>query len=457
MLQPVGLDQARRIALREGFAGELVVPGDGGYDVSRAVHNGLVDKHPALIARCRSATDVATAIRLARDLELEVSVRGGGHSVSGRAVTDGGVMIDLALLRDVTVDPEASVATAAGGVTWGEFNTATHAHRLATTGGVVSTTGIAGLTLGGGLGYLMAKYGLSADNLTAADVVTADGSHLRASAASEPDLFWALRGGGGNFGVVTSLEYRLHPVAEVTAGLVAHPFPAAGEMLRFWREYTADLSDELVTFAGLVHAPDGSGVPLAAMVVCHCGTAEHAQAELAPLLAYGSPAMVAVDRMPYPGANRMLDAGFPRGARNYWKSSFMQDLDDDLIDVMIERFARAPSAMTAMIYEHLHGQVTRVPVSDAAFPHREPGYNLIMTSVWTDVATDDQNITWTRDTFAAMQPHFAARRYANYLDTDDTGEIVRSAYGPNHARLSDIKRRYDPDNVFHLNPNIEPA
>jgi len=447
MSQIAGIDRAQVVELEGSFDGELVSPGDAVYDDVRAVHNGLVDKRPALIARCGSSADVAAAIALARRLGLEVSVRGGGHSVAGRCVTDGGVMIDLGLLKDVRVDPAARTATAGAGVTWAELNDATHAHGLATTGGVISTTGIAGLTLGGGLGHLMGKYGLAADNLIGADVLTADGACRRASATSEPDLFWALRGGGGAFGVVTAFEYRVHPVAEVTGGLVAHPFSDAAATMRFWREYATNAPDEVGLFGGLVHAPDGSGVPLAAIVFCHCGTPEQAAADLEPLLAYGSPAMVSAERMPYPAVNTMLDAAFPRGALNYWKSSFMRDFDDDLIDLIVERFSSAPSPMTGLAFEYFHGAVTRVRADETAVQHREPGFNLILTSVWTDPSATDDNIAWTRKTYAAMQSHFVPRRYVNYLDTDDTG-VASAAFGPNEARLAEIKRRYDPEGVF---------
>jgi FAD/FMN-containing dehydrogenase len=442
-IEPADVD-----ALRASFAGQLLSPGERGYDEARAVHNGLVDKQPGLIARCQSAADVAAAIGLAHRLQLEISVRGGGHGVAGHCVTDGGVMVDLSGMKAISVDPVARTVMAGAGVTWGELNDATHHHGLATTGGVVSTTGIAGLTLGGGLGYLMGKYGLAADNLLAADVVTADGACRRASADTEPDLFWALRGGGGGVGVITSFEYRLHPVAEVTGGIIAHPLNEATAMMRFWRDYATEAPDEVVTFAGLVHAPDGSGVPLAAIVVSHCGTAEQAALDLAPLLEFGSPAISAIDRMPYPAVNTMLDAAFPRGALNYWKSSFMRELDDDLFRLIVEHFRQAPSPMSGLLFEHLHGAVTRVAVDATAVQHRKPGFNLILTSVWTDRAATDANIAWTRGAFDAMRPHFLDRRYVNYLDADDASGAASSAFGPNEQRLAEIRRRYDPGGVF---------
>ena len=282
-----------------------------GYDAARAVHNGLVDRRPALIVRCRTTNDVVAALAFARRAGLEVSVRGGGHNVAGRAVTDGGVMIDLAEMKAIAIDPDRATATAEGGVIWGELNDAAAEHGLAVTGGAVSGTGIAGYTLGGGLGWLMAKYGLAADNLLAVELVTAEGDVLHVDAASHPDLFWALRGGGGNFGVATSFTYRLHPVRTIVGGLIAHPIEAAPDLLRFYRDAVADASDDLTVFAGLVHAPDGSGAKLAALVVFHTGDAGEAERDLAPFKTWGSPLMVDVGPMPYPVMNTLLDGGLP--------------------------------------------------------------------------------------------------------------------------------------------------
>jgi FAD/FMN-containing dehydrogenase len=436
--------------------GSLLSPQDAGYDAARTVHNGLVDRRPALIVRARSTSDIVAALALAREAGLEVSVRGGGHNVAGRAVSDGGMMIDLAEMKNITVDPEQATATAQGGVRWADLNTAAAAHGLAVTGGAVSTTGIAGFTLGGGLGWLMAKYGLAADNLQAIELVTAAGEVLDVDADSHPDLFWALRGGGGNFGIAASFTYRLHPVQTVTGGLIAHPIDAAPDLLRFYRDAVADASDDLTVFAGLVHAPDGSGVKLAALVVFHAGDPEQADRELAPFKTFGSPLMVQVGPMPYPQMNTLLDAGFPEGALNYWLSSFTQGLSDELIDTAVERFASTPSAMTSILLEHFHGAVTRVGTTQTAVPHREPGWNLLIPSVWTDPATTDANIRWTRETFAALRPGFATGRWLNYLGDDQADDAIRAAYGPNYQRLRDIKRRYDPENVFHLNHNIAP-
>ncbi len=450
------LDDGRVGALAGQVSGLVVSPRDAGYDEARAIHNGLVDRRPALIVRCRTTADVVAALEFARSAGLEVSVRGGGHNVAGRAVTDGGVMISLADMTEVAVDPASATAVAQGGASWAELNTATGEHGLAVTGGVISTTGIAGLTLGGGLGWLMGKHGLAADNLLAVELVTAAGEVLEVDASSHSDLFWALRGGGGNFGVVTSFTYRLHPVGMVTGGLIAHPFEAAPELLRFYRDAVADVSDELTVFAGLVHAPDGSGAKLAALVVCHAGEPDAAVRELAPFMAFGSPLMTEVGPLPYPVMNTLLDAGYPKGALNYWLSSFTHGLPDALIDTAVERFAAAPSPMSAILLEHFHGAVTRVGRNETAVPHREAGWNLLIPTVWTDRAGTDANIRWTRETFADLQPHLETRRWLNYLGDDQGFDAIRAAYGPNYDRLREVKRRYDPDNVFHLNHNIAP-
>jgi FAD/FMN-containing dehydrogenase len=267
---------------------------------------------------------------------------------------------------------------------------------------------------------------------------------------------WALRGGGGNFGVATALTYRLHPLAMITGGLIAHPIDAAGGLLRFYRDAVAGASDDLTVFAGLVHAPDGSGAKLAALVACHAGEPEAADRELEPFKAYGSPAVVDVGRMPYPVMNTLLDGGFPHGAYNYWLSSFTRGMSDALIDTAIERFAAAPSPMSAILFEHFHGAVTRVAPTETAVPHREPGWNLLLPTVWTDPAATDANIAWTRETFADLGPELTGGRWLNYLGDDQAGDAIRAAYGPNHERLREVKRRYDPQNVFHLNHNIEP-
>jgi FAD/FMN-containing dehydrogenase len=450
------LDRADVDALGASVTGRLLQPSDAGYDDARRVHNGLVDRHPALIVRCRTASDVAAAVRFARRAGLEVSVRGGGHNVAGLAVADGAVMIDLAEMKAIEVDAGARTVRAEGGVTWAELNIATAEHGLAVTGGAVSTTGIAGLTLGGGLGWLMPKFGLAADNVLAIELVTADAELAEVTATSDPDLFWALRGGGGNFGVATTFTYRLHPLGMVTGGLIAHSIDAAPAMLRFYRDAVADVSDDLEIFAGLVHSPDGSGTKLSALVICHAGELAQAEADLAPFKAWGSPIVVDVGPMPYPAMNTILDEGFPTGSLNYWMSSFTSGLTDELIDLAVEQFGSTPSPMNAILFEHFHGAVTRVPTTETAVPHRQEGFNLLIPSVWLDPVETESNVTWTRATHSALSEHLVERRWLNYL-ADEGSDVVRAAYGPNWQRLVAVKRRVDPDNVFRRNHNIPPG
>ena len=443
-------------ALTGPFTGQLLRQGDAGYDEARRVYNGLIDKRPAVIARCRGLADIVDAVKLARDQKLEVAVRGGGHNVAGRATIDGGLMIDLSLMKGIHVDPKGRTARAQGGLTWNEFNRETQLHGLATTGGVVSTTGIAGLTLGGGLGWLMGKHALALDSLVSVDLVLADGRTLTASKDDNADLFWALRGGGGNFGVAASFEYRLHPVGPiVTGGLIAYRFSAAWDVLRYFRDVTASLPDELTVFAGLIHAPDGSGMKLAALVVCHCGPLGAGESATRPIKTFGSPAMDVIGPMPYCQVNAMLDAAYPRGALNYWKSNFLANLSDEALRTMIDYFAKCPTPMGQLLLEHFHGAVTRVGVTDTAFPHRALGYNLIVLSEWLDPKDNSACAAWARDSYTAMKPFMGAGRYVNYLGDDEPGDPV-AAYGPNHRRLQQVKAKYDPDNFFHMNQNIRP-
>ena len=330
--------------LSKTFSGKLLRPGDAGYEEARLVHNGLIDKRPAIIARCAGTADVADAVKLGRDLKLEIAVRGGGHNVGGRATVDNGLMIDLSLMKGIHVDARARTVRVQGGVTWGEFNRETQLHGLATTGGAISTTGVAGLTLGGGLGWLMPKYGMALDNLLSAEIVTSNSGVLTANESENVDLFWGIRGGGGNFGVVTSFEFRLHPVGPlIYGGLTAHPFEKARDVLRFYRDATVSLPDEVMALAGLVHAPDGSGAKLAAIVVAHCGDVAAGEKALRPFKDYGPPLIDAIGPIPYSSINSMLDAGYPKGALNYWKASFLNRLSDAAIDTMVDCFAKCPS------------------------------------------------------------------------------------------------------------------
>jgi FAD/FMN-containing dehydrogenase len=355
------------------------------------------------------------------------------------------------------VDPTARTSRAQGGATWAEFNRETQVHGLATTGGVVSTTGIGGLTLGGGLGWIMAKYGLAVDNLLSVELVTADARVLRVNAEDHADLYWGLRGGGGNFGIAASLEFRLHRVGPmITGGLVAYPFSSARDVLRFYRETTASLPDELSLFAGLLHAPDGSGTKLAGIVACHCGDPASAESELRRVKSFGSPVMDIIGPMSYCQVNSMLDGGYPRGALNYWRSSFLETLSDEAIDVMIDAFEKCPTPMGQILLEHFHGAATRVGPTETAMPHRRVGYNFLALGQWMDPSQNDRCVQWTKDTFTSMRPFMAAGRYVNYLGDNEPGDQVALAYGPNYERLRRLKGKYDPENMFRMNQNITP-
>jgi FAD/FMN-containing dehydrogenase len=445
--------------LSQTFLGQIVLPGAPSYDEVRKVHNGLIDKRPALIARCRGMADIADAVRFARSHGLEIAVRGGGHHVGGRAVVDDGLMIDLSLMKSVHVNAAARTAIVEGGATWKEFNREAQLHGLATTGGVIGTTGVAGLTLGGGLGWLMAKYGMALDNLLAVNLVLADGSIVRASADEHPDLFWAVRGGGGNFGVAGSFEFRLHPVGPIViGGLVAYPFPEARQVLRAWHAMTTTAPDELMLIAALNSAPDGSGNKIVAVGACHCGAAEDGQAAAAKIKTFGTVVMDAMGPIPYSALNGMLDAGFPAGALNYWKSAFLPRLDDAAIDALVSAYERCPVQTSPILVENFHGAATRVPDDATAFALRDSGFNTLVLGQWMDPAQGDATTAWCRETFAAIQPFVGPRRYMNYMGADEDADAAAvAAYGPNLSRLRRLKKQYDPENVFHLNLNIPPG
>jgi hypothetical protein len=438
------------------FTGQLLQPADRDYEQSRRVHNGLIDRHPALIARCQGVGDVVDAVKLARTLGLNVAVRGGGHNVAGHATIDHGLLIDLSPMKGIHVDVRSRTVRAQGGVLWRELNRETQLHGLATTGGVVGSTGIAGLTLGGGIGWLMPKYGLALDNLRSAELVTADGRIIRVSADENPDLFWAIRGGGGNFGIATSLEYNLHGVGPVIiGGVVAHSLTRAHDVLEFFRDTCARLPDEMMLVAGLQTAVDGSNAKLAAIVAAHSGSLIEGEAAVRPLKAFGLPIMDAVGPIPYCALNTMLDPAFPKGARNYWKAQLLTDLSDEAIRTVVESFEACPSPMSHIIIEHLHGAATRVPVSDTACTLRTTGFNIVIISQWNDAGQSERGIAWARDTFSALTPYLAPTRYVNYLEEDAVDPAV-VAYGPNLDRLRELKGKWDSENFFRQNVNIPP-
>ena len=442
-------------AFRTRLRGELLRPDDPGYDEARKVWNGMIDKRPALIARCAGVADVVAAVHFARTNNLLVSVRGGGHNITGNAVCDGGLMLDLSRMKGVRVDPIKRTARAEAGLTWGEYNRETQAFGLASTGGVVSTTGIAGLTLGGGLGWLMGKHGLSCDNLLSVDMVTADGQFLTASPSEHPDLFWGLRGGGGNFGVVTSFEYRVHPVGPVLAGMVLHPMAKAKEVLRFYREYARSAPDELTAFTALMTSPDGA--PIVAIVVGYIGPMAEGERLVAPVRKFGPPLIDTIGPMSYVQLNTMFDAAFPYGGvQRYWKSSFLKHLGDDVLDILVDRAATMPSPMSMVGFFHVHGAASQVHPDETAFGLRDDQWDYDIISQWLDPGESAQHIRWTREFWTAVEPFATGEVYVNHLDAEE-GTRIRAAYGKNYDRLVALKNRYDPTNLFRLNQNIKPT
>jgi FAD/FMN-containing dehydrogenase len=450
--------------LRTRFRGALLRPDEEGYDEARRIWNGAIDRRPALIARCAGADDVAEAVRFARERDLAISIRGGGHAVAGHAVCDGGLMIDLSLMKAVHVDPEARTARAAGGLLWRELDAATQAHGLATTGGIIGHTGIGGLTLGGGLGHLMRRHGLTVDNLLGADVVTADGERLHVDAESEPELFWGLRGGGGNFGVVTAFEYRLHPVGPlVLGGPVFWPVADTPAVLRRLREYAPEAPDDLgITLAMMPApplpflAPDQLGKPVLALVLAWAGDHDEGRKAIAPLLEVGTPLAAVVTPLPYVALQSLLDGGAPHGRHYYWKSHRLPGLSDAVIDVFVERLQAMTSPFAQINGWAMGGAVSRVAADATAVGPREVGFDISLATGWLPGdAEPERHREWARAGWEALRPH-STGVYANFI-SDEGSAGVRAAYGERLARLTALKDRYDPANVFRLNANIAPS
>ena len=452
--------------LRARFRGALLRPHEEGYDEARRVWNGAIDRRPALIARCTGADDVVEAVRFARERDLLVSVRGGGHAVAGHAVCDGGVMIDLSLMKAVRVDPQAQTSRAAGGVLWGELDRVTQGAGLATTGGIISHTGIAGLTLGGGLGHLMRKHGMTVDNLMSVDLVTAEGERLHVDAESESDLFWGLRGGGGNFGIATALEYRLHPVGPmVLGGPIVWPLAEAPEVLRFVNEFAAEAPDELgITIATRLAPPmpmlpsDQYGRPVIMLLLVWAGDPAEGRNAIAPLLELGTPLAELIRPVPYLVIQSMLDGGAPHGMHYYWKSHRLPALSDDVIDVFMARIEAITSPFSQIAGWVVGGAVSRVDADSTAVGGRERtlGFEINVTAAWPPRDQDGERHTaWVREGWELLRPH-ASGVYANFLSDEGAGDI-ESAYGDRLGRLRSIKDRHDPTNFFRLNANIEPS
>ncbi len=452
-------------ALEARFGGEVVTPGEPSYDPLRRIFNGMIDRHPALIARCSGPADVAAAVGFARERGLPLAVRGGGHGVAGHSVCDGGVVIDLRPMKGVRIDPERRAVQVQAGLTWGELDRETQALGLAVTGGRMSTTGVAGFTLGSGSGWLERKLGLAADNLLSADVVLADGQLVTASEDERPDLFWGLRGGGGNFGVVTSFEFRLHEIGPtLLGGMMIHPGPRAPEVLAFFRDFMSTAPDEVGAGVALITAPPepfvpepARGKPAVGVIACYGGPVEDGEEVLRPLRAFGPPAVDMVAPMPYAELQRLIDPSAPAGMRNWWGGEFHDELSDPLIGALCEAHSRAPSPLSQILIFPGGGAIARAGEDATAFGQRRAAFNTHLIAMWADPADDERNIAWLRELQAATAPHATGRAYPNFL-TEGGEERVRAAYGPaKYERLAGIKRRYDPDNLFRLNQNIRPA
>ena len=436
--------------------GDVLRPTDDGYDETRKIHNGMIDRRPTLIARCAGVADVIAAVRFARDQQLLVSVRSGGHSLPGFSVSDGGLMIDLSRMRGVRVDAARQTARADGGVTWGDFDHETQAFGLATTGGLVRQTGIAGLTLGGGHGFLMRKYGLACDNLLSVDLVTAEGRLLTVSADESADLFWGLRGGGGNFGVATSFEYRLHEVGPVLGGVLFYPLARAKEIFRIYRDVTSAAPDDLNMYAGLGTLPDGTQV--AALPVCYTGPIAEGERLLGPLRASDLLLDDQVGPIPYTALQSIIENFNPAGMRNYWKSDYMTQLSDDAIDLLVEEFPSVPAPHTHLVIEQMGGAVSQIGEDETAIGNRNAPYNLILIGIWAEPAEDERNIGWLRRLWEALRPFSSGGVYVNYQMGDEGEDRVRAAYGDEkYERLVALKNKYDPTNMFRLNQNIAPT
>jgi FAD/FMN-containing dehydrogenase len=448
--------------LRTLVRGTVTTPDDEGYDEARAVYNAMIDRRPAAVVRAANVEDVVAAVDHAREAGVDLAVRGGGHSVPGFGTCDGGVVIDLSGMRRVDVDPDARTAKAQGGATWGDLNDAAHAFGLATTGGIISTTGVAGLTLGGGIGYLARGHGLSIDNLVSADVVTADGRSVTASERDHEDLFWGLRGGGGNFGVVTGLEFRLHPVGDIYGGPMFFELSDGEAVLQWHRGFIADAPEAFGGFPAFQIAPPLPFIPeerhgdtFLAFVACWAGPIEQGETMLKPLHDAAPVVAEHVGPMPYPALNAAFDGLVPAGLQHYWKANFVSELTDEMIAAHMRHGPDVPVVNSTVHIYPINGAVQRVGATDTAFAHRDAAFATVIAGMWPDPAQNEANIAWVRDYYAATAPLSEQAGYINFMGADDQDRI-RTNYGPNYDRLVEVKRRYDPDNLFHLNQNIAP-
>lgn len=447
------LDDTAIEKLRSAIRGQVLTPIDEDYETSRKLFNAMIERRPALIIRPTSTPDVVTAVEFAHDRDLEISVKGGGHSIAGKSVCDRGLAIDFSLMKDIHVDPLQRVATAQPGLRLAEFDAVTQQYGLATTMGTVSNTGIAGLTLGGGVGWLNGKHGLACDNLRAAEMVTADGRVVHASSEENPELYWGIRGGSGNFGIVTTFEYRLHPVDRVLAGMLLYPLTSALEVLRFYDEHSRHAPDELSSAAALLNAPDGT--PIVGLVFCWCGALEEGAAILARFRSFGTPIADTIASMAYTEAQRLLDVSFPPNQQHYWKTSNAECIVPEFIALLTDAMYTKPSTPSVIVFQQFTGATTRVSPTATAFPHRGYHYDCMFLSMWPDPAQTETNVRWTRSHYEAARPFLEDAVYVNGISGDEDHR-VRAAYGPNYDRLVAIKEKYDPENFFRWNHNIAP-
>ncbi len=443
--------------------GELVRPGDKDYENARTVYNAMIDRHPLMVLRCADVADVIAAVNFARENKLPVAVRGGGHNVTGAATCDDGIVIDLSAMKGIQVDPAGRTARAQGGCTWGDFDHATHAFGLAAPGGIISTTGIAGLTLGGGIGHLTRNYGLSCDNLISVDVVTADGRFLKASANENADLFWGICGGGGNFGVVTSFEFKLHPVSTVFAGPVLYSPDKAKEAMQFYRSYMSNAPDNMNAFFAFLIVPPGPPFPehlhnktMCGIVACYTGPMEHAEEVVGPLREFGPPAFVGLGPLPFPALQGAFDALVPPGLQHYWKADFVKELSDAVIEAHVKYGPDIPTISSAMHIYPVSGAANRVGKNDTAFNYRDAKYVHVIAAMYPDPTDTPKNMEWVRSYWSALHPHSAGGAYVNFM-MDEGKERIAATYRDNYDRLVEIKNKYDPTNLFHLNQNIAPS
>ncbi|WP_019447232.1 FAD-binding oxidoreductase [Cupriavidus sp. BIS7] len=450
-------------ALKPQFRGQLIQPGDATYDQARAVYNGMIDKHPALIARCTDVADVIAAVNAARDGGMLLAVRGGAHNGAGLGTCDGGLVIDLSPMKGVFVDPARNTLRVGGGCTWGDVDHAASAYGLATPSGFLSTTGVGGLTLGGGIGYLSRTFGLTIDNLLSAEVVLADGRVVNASSSENADLFWALRGGGGNFGVVTSFEFKAHPVATVYGGPMLWPMDQARELMKWWREFILTAPEDINGWFGFVTVPPGPPFPeavhlqkMCAVVWCYTGPLDQAEDRFRPIRDAMPPAVDFAGPIPWPVLQSMFDGLYPPGLQWYWKADFVSDLSDKAIDLHLKYAHQLPSMHSTMHLYPINGAAHRAGPGDTAFSYRDANFASVIVGVDPDPANNDRIVQWAKDYWLALHPHSAGGGYINMM-MDEGNDNVKAAYRDNYPRLAEIKRKYDPANLFRVNQNIRPA